>query len=81
MLERATNAINDYFTYLSNQLTGQTYFGGDVFSISDAAVVSHVMGCSARGTLPKEGTNLAKWWELGNFPFYWTCVYVYIRSG
>ncbi|TPX31247.1 hypothetical protein SmJEL517_g05385 [Synchytrium microbalum] len=64
MLEKATSQIQDYFTFLSTQLTGMDYFGGDVFSISDAAVASHVMGCVARGILPPAGSNLARWWAV-----------------
>ena len=42
----------------------ETYFGGDdLFSITDAAVAGHLVGCGGRGVHPQPGTALFEWWE------------------
>ncbi|TPX36607.1 hypothetical protein SmJEL517_g01172 [Synchytrium microbalum] len=63
LLANAKTSTDNYMIWLSTQLGDKQWFGGSMFSLADAAVVSHMIGTDRMGFGPAASTPIGKWWE------------------
>ncbi|MCI0568280.1 MAG: glutathione S-transferase family protein [Acidobacteria bacterium] len=63
LLEESKKKVHEHLARLEKELTGRTWFGGETFSLADAALVAPLTGSlSLMGVLPDpKYPNLAAW--------------------
>ncbi|MCI0656200.1 MAG: glutathione S-transferase family protein [Acidobacteria bacterium] len=63
LLEESKKKVHEHLARLEKELTGRTWFGGEIFSLADAALAAPLIGSlPLLGVLPDpKYTNLAAW--------------------
>ncbi|TPX36729.1 hypothetical protein SmJEL517_g01167 [Synchytrium microbalum] len=63
ILANAKSQTENYMKWLSTQLGDKQWFGGDMFSLADTAVASHMVNTEIFALTPDASTPIGKWWE------------------